>query len=124
MAAIKAVAFVSLGGHKANERRVGAIVFIPSYQHITSFFPMSHIPDVEKANSAHLNGGSGGSSVPLGEHQGQQYYNPNLINRAITPGGHPLDTSQPAFPIYHRKLGNPAYESIHISLLPWSHSSV
>ena len=28
--------------------------------------------------------------------------------RALTPGGHPQDTSQPAFPIYHRKFANPA----------------
>jgi len=30
------------------------------------------------------------------------------VNRAITPGGHPLDSSQPAFPVYHRKFANPA----------------
>ncbi|GAA5870671.1 hypothetical protein JCM16303_001553 [Sporobolomyces ruberrimus] len=29
-------------------------------------------------------------------------------NRNITPGGHPLDRSQPAFPTYHRKFANPA----------------
>ncbi|GAA5924445.1 acetate uptake transporter family protein [Sporobolomyces koalae] len=29
-------------------------------------------------------------------------------NRNITPGGHPLDQSQPAFPVYHRKFANPA----------------
>ncbi|GJN87696.1 hypothetical protein Rhopal_000651-T1 [Rhodotorula paludigena] len=28
--------------------------------------------------------------------------------RNITPGGHPLDQSQPAFPVYHRKFANPA----------------
>ncbi|KAE8210473.1 hypothetical protein CF327_g5660 [Tilletia walkeri] len=28
--------------------------------------------------------------------------------RAYTAGGHPQDTSQPAFPVYHRKFGNPA----------------
>jgi hypothetical protein len=28
--------------------------------------------------------------------------------RAVTPGGHPQDTSQPAFPVYHRKFANPA----------------
>lgn len=27
--------------------------------------------------------------------------------RAQTAGGHPVDTSQPAFPVYHRKIGNP-----------------
>lgn len=30
------------------------------------------------------------------------------VSRFITPGGHPLDASQPAFPVYHRKFGNPA----------------
>ncbi|GAA5853190.1 hypothetical protein JCM5353_002797 [Sporobolomyces roseus] len=29
-------------------------------------------------------------------------------NRNITPGGHPLDRSQPAFPTYHRRFANPA----------------
>lgn len=29
-------------------------------------------------------------------------------NRALTPGGHFVDTSQPAFPVYHRKFANPA----------------
>ncbi|WWC64137.1 uncharacterized protein I303_106745 [Kwoniella dejecticola CBS 10117] len=28
--------------------------------------------------------------------------------RFITPGGHPVDTSQPAFPVFHRKFANPA----------------
>jgi len=28
--------------------------------------------------------------------------------RALTPGGHPQDNSQPAFPVYHRKFANPA----------------
>lgn len=27
--------------------------------------------------------------------------------RSLTAGGHTVDTSQPAFPIYHRKIGNP-----------------
>lgn len=30
------------------------------------------------------------------------------VQRAVTPGGHPQDTSQPAFPVYHRKFANPA----------------
>lgn len=28
--------------------------------------------------------------------------------RAVTPGGHPLDNSMPGFPVYHRKFANPA----------------
>jgi hypothetical protein len=30
------------------------------------------------------------------------------ISRFITPGGHPMDNSQPAFPVFHRKFANPA----------------
>ncbi|KAK4686699.1 uncharacterized protein P7C73_g3420, partial [Tremellales sp. Uapishka_1] len=30
------------------------------------------------------------------------------ISRFITPGGNPQDSSQPALPVFHRKLGNPA----------------
>lgn len=30
------------------------------------------------------------------------------ISRFITPGGNPMDTSQPAFPVFHRKFANPA----------------
>lgn len=29
-------------------------------------------------------------------------------SRAVTPGGHPFDPSQPGFPIFHRKFANPA----------------
>jgi hypothetical protein len=41
---------------------------------------------------ANNNGFSGGSAV----------------SRFITPGGNPMDTSQPAFPVFHRKFANPA----------------
>lgn len=30
------------------------------------------------------------------------------ISRFVTPGGHPMDNSQPALPVFHRKFGNPA----------------
>lgn len=30
------------------------------------------------------------------------------VSRFITPGGNPMDTSQPAFPVFHRKFANPA----------------
>ncbi|ORY26237.1 GPR1/FUN34/yaaH family-domain-containing protein [Naematelia encephala] len=30
------------------------------------------------------------------------------MSRFVTPGGNPIDSSQPAFPIYHRKFANPA----------------
>jgi succinate-acetate transporter protein len=29
------------------------------------------------------------------------------LHRTITPGGHPMDNSQPGFPIFHRKTANP-----------------
>lgn len=76
---------------------------------------MSTVHDVEKANR--VNGtnpvvtpstGPGLSQSSSDAHDHGLYNNPTLINRAITPGGHPLDTSQPAFPVYHRKLANPA----------------
>jgi len=30
------------------------------------------------------------------------------LNHSVTPGGHPIDNSQPAFPVFHRKFANPA----------------
>ncbi|GMK59346.1 hypothetical protein CspeluHIS016_0703610 [Cutaneotrichosporon spelunceum] len=30
------------------------------------------------------------------------------VSRFVTPGGNPMDTSQPAFPVFHRKFANPA----------------
>lgn len=38
------------------------------------------------------------------------------IERMITPGGHPIDFSQPAIPVQHRKYGNP----IPIGLIAFS----
>lgn len=40
--------------------------------------------------------------------QEASYQSGGAISRFITPGGNPMDTSQPAFPVYHRKFGNPA----------------
>ncbi|KAL7416930.1 GPR1/FUN34/yaaH family-domain-containing protein [Mrakia frigida] len=37
-----------------------------------------------------------------------QHFEVAPLARALTPGGHPLDTSQPSFPVYHRKFGNPS----------------
>lgn len=30
------------------------------------------------------------------------------VNRFVTPGGNPVDNSQPAFPVFHRKFANPS----------------
>jgi len=34
--------------------------------------------------------------------------NGRAISHAVTPGGHAMDNSQPAFPVYHRRFANPA----------------
>jgi len=39
---------------------------------------------------------------------GNGYQGGSQPMRALTPGGHPQDSSQPAFPIYHRRFANPA----------------
>ncbi|BGP59325.1 hypothetical protein NBRC10512v2_000619 [Rhodotorula toruloides] len=70
--------------------------------------------DVEKtagvhnaANGAHGQHGVTGVSTGSPAYASQEGGAPfNLRN--ITPGGHPLDRSQPAFPTYHRRFANPA----------------
>ncbi|GAA5859865.1 hypothetical protein JCM1840_001771 [Sporobolomyces johnsonii] len=61
--------------------------------------------EVEKGtvHNTALGGTSTGSAYASQEGGGAPF---NLRN--ITPGGHPLDRSQPAFPVYHRRFGNPA----------------
>jgi len=48
--------------------------------------------------------GTGPTSTVDSMEKGGAYLN----MRNITPGGHPLDQTQPAFPVYHRKFANPA----------------
>lgn len=81
--------------------------------------------DVEKGHAQHVNGNQRTGSIAdtqvdnteqhpyqyggtTSAHQGGYKGTGGFVNRAVTPGGHPVDTSQPAFPVYHRKLGNPA----------------
>ena len=45
-----------------------------------------------------------GNGTGAGGYQGTG----GAISRFITPGGHPQDNSQPAFPVFHRKFANPA----------------
>ncbi|KAK0544151.1 hypothetical protein OC846_003447 [Tilletia horrida] len=40
--------------------------------------------------------------------QDTQYIGGTKVRQVVTPGGHPQDSSQPAFPVYHRKFANPA----------------
>ncbi|GAA5905444.1 hypothetical protein JCM6882_003162 [Rhodosporidiobolus microsporus] len=67
-----------------------------------------HANDVEKGNTtpntnSALHGTTSASPAYASQEGGAPF---NLRN--VTPGGHPLDRSQPAFPVYHRKLANPA----------------
>jgi succinate-acetate transporter protein len=39
---------------------------------------------------------------------GQMYHGSNSVARFITPGGNPIDNTQPAFPVFHRRFANPA----------------
>jgi len=75
-----------------------------------------HANDVEK--NAGLNGhgpvhthnghaGHTGTSSASPAYMSQEGGAP-LNLRNVTPGGHPLDRSQPAFPTYHRRFANPA----------------
>ncbi|KAK4052951.1 hypothetical protein OIO90_004075 [Microbotryomycetes sp. JL221] len=45
------------------------------------------------------------NSVDLEKHEETTF---DAIRRTVTPGGHPVDYSQPAIPSFHRKFGNPA----------------
>ncbi|KAL7421343.1 hypothetical protein Q5752_004228 [Cryptotrichosporon argae] len=57
------------------------------------------------ANNANLvNGGVNGGSAAHGEYYGTG----GGLSRFVTPGGNPVDSSQPAFPVFHRKFANPA----------------
>ncbi|GAA5997126.1 acetate uptake transporter family protein [Rhodotorula paludigena] len=68
-------------------------------------------------NGSSLHGGTSPHDLEKNTHAagapnaGQSYSSEGgapLNLRNITPGGHPLDRSQPAFPVYHRKFANPA----------------
>jgi len=67
-------------------------------------------PSVNGNNVEHGNGTYDPSVNGNGNGNGYQggYQGGPAISRFITPGGHPLDTSQPAFPVFHRKFANPA----------------
>lgn len=58
----------------------------------------------------HANGHNGvnGAEKANGHYNNGNYGNGASVNRALTPGGNPVDTTQPAFPVYHRKFANPA----------------
>jgi succinate-acetate transporter protein len=49
-----------------------------------------------------------GGNSDITYNNGQMYQGGNSVSRFITPGGNPIDNSQPAFPVFHRKFANPA----------------
>lgn len=61
-------------------------------------------------SSTELNGHNHGAEVKAqNQADNASGYNQGPpISRFITPGGNPMDTSQPAFPVFHRKFANPA----------------
>lgn len=74
-----------------------------------SGFDAQHTPvDVEKNGHNHHAGSNGSVATNGNSHYASQEGGAPLNLRNITPGGHPLDRSQPAFPVYHRKFANPA----------------
>ncbi|GAA5873620.1 hypothetical protein JCM16303_001181 [Sporobolomyces ruberrimus] len=64
--------------------------------------------DVEKGPNTHHHGSNGSVATNGNSHYASQEGGAPLNLRNITPGGHPLDRSQPAFPTYHRRFANPA----------------
>lgn len=58
--------------------------------------PQGHVAQTENGAEYGANGAAG--------YQGSG----GAVSRFITPGGNPIDNSQPAFPVYHRKFANPA----------------
>jgi len=46
---------------------------------------------------------NGPTDYSNGQSGGYNNGNSGSISRFVTPGGNPIDSSQPAFPVYHRK---------------------
>jgi len=60
-------------------------------------------PPLEPVPNGHIQNGHA-----LQDAEKRSSANGRPINHAVTPGGHPEDRSQPAFPVYHRRFANPA----------------
>jgi len=58
------------------------------------------------SHETYANGANGPTATPPNDYRydGSQ----GSVARFITPGGNPIDNSQPAFPVFHRKFANPA----------------
>jgi hypothetical protein len=57
---------------------------------------INHATGPEEMKQPHLNG-NGASAHSEG------YQNGSMVGRFITPGGNPIDNTQPAFPVFHRR---------------------
>jgi len=55
----------------------------------------------EEMKQPHLNGNGAAA-------HSEGYQNGAMVGRFITPGGNPIDNTQPAFPVFHRRLANPS----------------
>lgn len=65
--------------------------------------------DLENGHGHHANGhANGGEKIVATGNASGEYGKGSNFNRAVTPGGHPLDSTQPSFPVYHRRFANPA----------------
>ncbi|GAA6059168.1 hypothetical protein JCM10212_005513 [Sporobolomyces blumeae] len=67
-----------------------------------------HHTDVEKNVVPSTNGSVHNGAVANGNSHYSHEGGAPLNLRNVTPGGHPLDRTQPAFPTYHRRFANPA----------------
>lgn len=72
----------------------------PTISHVTiaDRLPGHNAPHIMYRTLSHVSGDTGPGVV----------YPGMRLSRALTPGGNPVDTSQPALPNYHRALGDPA----------------
>ncbi|AFR97429.2 membrane protein [Cryptococcus neoformans C23] len=72
----------------------------PTISHVTIADPLPghNAPHIMYRTLSHVSGDTGPGVV----------YPGMRLSRALTPGGTPVDTSQPALPNYHRALGDPA----------------
>ncbi|AAW45868.1 hypothetical protein CNBJ1330 [Cryptococcus deneoformans B-3501A] len=81
----------------------------PTISHVTiaNPHPGDNAPHTMYRTPSHFSGDGGPGVI---------YPEGMRLSRALTPGGNPVDTSQPALPNYHRALGDPA----PVGLIPLS----
>lgn len=85
----------------------------PTISHVTiaNPHPGDNAPHTMYRTPSHFSGDGGPGVV---------YPEGMRLSRALTPGGNPVDTSQPALPNYHRALGDPA----PVGIIPYVETQV